>query len=70
MVSFVNADCMDYLKKFEDNHFDIAIVDPPYFSGPEKRRYYGRKNSPIGVERLYEELSTWEVPAKNILMNF
>lgn len=48
-MSFVNADCMDYLKKFEDNHFDIAIVDPPYFSGPEKRRYYGRKNSLIGV---------------------
>lgn len=53
-MSFINADCMDYLKNFEDNHFDIAIVDPPYFSGPEKRRYYGRKNSPIGVERLYE----------------
>ena len=63
-MPFINADCMDYLKKFEDNHFDIAIVDPPYFSGPEKRRYYGRKNSPIGVERLYEELSTWEVPGK------
>lgn len=27
-MSFVNADCMDYLKKFEDNHLDIAIVDP------------------------------------------
>ena len=63
-MTFINADCMDYLKKIEDNHFDIAIVDPPYFSGPEKRRYYGRKNSQIGVERLYEELSTWEVPGK------
>ena len=54
-MTFINADCMDYLNEFEDNHFDIAIVDPPYFSGPEKRRYYGRKNSLIGVKRLYEE---------------
>lgn len=35
-MTFINADCIDYLSEFEDNHFDIAIVDPPYFSGPEK----------------------------------
>lgn len=28
--SFINADCMDYLKDFPDNYFDIAIVDPIY----------------------------------------
>lgn len=25
-----NADCMDYLKTFKDNEFDLAIVDPEY----------------------------------------
>lgn len=50
------------MKKYPDNYFDLAIVDPPYFSGPEKRRYYGRKVSPIGVKRLYGETSEWEVP--------
>lgn len=50
------------MKKYPDNFFDLAIVDPPYFSGPEKRRYYGRKVSPIGVKRLYGETSEWEVP--------
>lgn len=39
-------------------------MDPPYFSGPEKRKYYGRKVSPIGVKRLYGETSEWEVPDK------
>ena len=24
------ADCMDLMKEFKDNHFDLAIVDPPY----------------------------------------
>ena len=25
-----NEDCVDGLKRFSDNHFDLAIVDPPY----------------------------------------
>lgn len=53
------------MKKYPDKFFDLAIVDPPYFSGPEKRRYYGRKVSPIGVKRLYDEVSEWEVPDKS-----
>lgn len=31
--SFINADCMDYLKEFPDDYFDLAIVDPPYGIG-------------------------------------
>ena len=27
---FYNADCMDHIKEFPDNYFDIACVDPPY----------------------------------------
>ena len=27
---FYNSDCMDGMKDYEDNHFDLAIVDPPY----------------------------------------
>ena len=30
MSKFINADCMDYLPTYPDNHFDLAIVDPPY----------------------------------------
>lgn len=59
---FLNMDCLPAMKEYPDNSFDLAIVDPPYFSGPEKRRYYGRKTSPIGVKRLYGETSEWEVP--------
>lgn len=25
-----NIDCMEYMKSLPDNHFDLAIVDPPY----------------------------------------
>ena len=47
---------------FPDNYFDVAIVDPPYYSGPEKRKFYGRKISPIGVQRIYDKSEAWIVP--------
>ena len=27
---FYNMDCMEGMKEFPDNYFDLAIVDPPY----------------------------------------
>ena len=38
---YYNMDCMEGMKQFPDKYFDIAITDPPYFSGPERRGYYG-----------------------------
>ncbi len=28
-----NEDCVEALKRFDNNYFDIAIVDPPYGLG-------------------------------------
>ena len=30
MSEFIHGDCMDYLKDYPDNYFDLAIADPPY----------------------------------------
>ncbi len=46
MSKFINANCLDVMRQYPDAYFDLAIVDPPYFSGPEKRKFYGRKISP------------------------
>ena len=53
---------MEGMKCFPDKYFELAIVDPPYFSGPEKREYYGRKVSPIGVQRIYKPVDDWNIP--------
>jgi site-specific DNA-methyltransferase (adenine-specific) len=29
----LNCDCMELMKQYHDNHFDLAIVDPPYGVG-------------------------------------
>ena len=63
-LGYYNMDCMDGMKMFPDKYFSLAIVDPPYFSGPEFREFYGRKVSPIGVKRIYEKMDNWNVPDK------
>ena len=61
---FQHMDCITEMVKFPDNYFDVAIVDPPYYSGPEKRKFYGRKISPIGVQRIYDKSTSWSVPER------
>lgn len=58
-------DCMEYMRDIADGFFDLAIVDPPYFSGPERRGFYGKKESSIGVRRVNYDISKeWTVPDK------
>ena len=57
-----NMDCMEYMKTIPDKAFDLAVVDPPYFSGPEKRGFYGCKISKIGVYREYRISPKWDIP--------
>lgn len=65
-AGFYNCDCMDGmkgLKVYPDKFFDLAITDPPYFSGPEKRRYYGAKISSCGIKRKeYHVFENWQLP--------
>lgn len=61
-----NMDRVDWLNQFPDKFFDLYIDDPPYFSGPEKREYYGSEISTTGVKRVnYPITDKWEVPGKD-----
>lgn len=63
-VKICNADCMEYMKNCEDASFDLAVVDPPYFSGPNGSGYYGKGYSSLGVQRniRYKTIENWEIP--------
>ena len=41
MSEFINADCMEYLPKYPDNYFDLAICDPPYGGGSQQMPLMG-----------------------------
>lgn len=61
-ITLHEGDCMDILRSLPDKSYDLAIVDPPYYSGPERRQFYGKKVSDIGVSRLYAKSEKWNVP--------
>jgi site-specific DNA-methyltransferase (adenine-specific) len=65
-ATLLHIDCMEYMSTLPDKAFDLAIVDPPYFTGPNLSGYYGKGYSSIGVQRAryYGEAKCWNVPEK------
>ena len=62
MIRLFNSDCMDAFAGMENNQYDLAIVDPPYFSGFAKSKYTGNLYSTTGVRRSHEKIKHWWIP--------
>ena len=49
MKKYILGDCMDHLVNYKDNHFDLAVVDPPYgmnsLDGTKTKKYGINRNS-------------------------
>ena len=65
MNRFSNIDCLIGMAEYEDKHFDLAIVDPPYFEGPNNQGYYNGlgqgKGAAIAPSKDYH-VADWEIP--------
>ena len=44
-VRLFNCDCMAFMVKKPDNYYDLAIIDPPYGIGADKKNSDGAKKS-------------------------
>jgi site-specific DNA-methyltransferase (adenine-specific) len=57
-----NCDNMELMKRFPDNHFDLAIVDPPYGIGEDgaKNHSRGKATKP----KMYTA-KNWDISAPN-----
>jgi site-specific DNA-methyltransferase (adenine-specific) len=64
MIELHNIDCMQYLKTLENNAFELAIVDPPYFEEYAKANYTGSDISTTNVKRQTKKINHWEIPNK------
>ena len=42
MIQITNEDNMELMARYEDNHFDLAIVDPPYGIGEDGLKNHSR----------------------------
>ncbi len=59
-IELLNMDCMVFMKNCPDNAFDLPIVDPPYFDGPQSKVYYGKSVSSTNVKRLSKNSKHWQ----------
>lgn len=57
LLDIRHCDCMDLMAEYPDNHFDLAIVDPPYGIGID-----GQKESLTGKKsaRKYHPIKGWD----------
>ena len=55
-LKIINADCMDIMKNYSDNYFDLAIVDPPYG--------YGKKDTSI-LNFRQKNIKDWNIAPSN-----
>ena len=60
MINIYNMDCLEAMIKMEDNHFDLAIVDPPYGCswGGVEHLLSGDKNKSI---EFAEKAKKWDI---------
>jgi site-specific DNA-methyltransferase (adenine-specific) len=63
VLDISNEDNMDLMARYDDNHFDLAIVDPPYGIGISDVVYKGRNGR---IKRGYLREENWDnaVPTK------
>ncbi len=63
MIRLFNQDSLPAMKAMPDRAYELAIVDPPYFDGPNKSGYYGNVISTTKVKRQsYSIIGSWNVP--------
>lgn len=61
MIRLFNQDCMEALKGFKDNQYDLAIVDPPYGIGVDGQNHSTSKKG----GRRAKEFKGWDIrPSK------
>tara|TARA_R110002020_G_C15990863_1_gene749345 strand:+ start:38 stop:679 length:642 start_codon:yes stop_codon:yes gene_type:complete len=53
-INITNEDNMELMSRYEDNHFDLAIVDPPYGIGADNMTMGSGKN------KKFKKGKTWD----------
>jgi len=58
MINITNEDNMELMARYEDNYFDIAIVDPPYGIGVDGNK---EQRWPDGsIKRKAHKIKSWD----------
>lgn len=64
-----NQDCMDGMKEIPDKFFDLAIVDPPYFSDRSAEGFTAGVSARSACSAIMKNLKTGQFRLQNISMS-
>jgi len=57
LIKLINDDCMNVMKDYDNNHFDLAIVDPPYNLDKSSMQGSGKLKSRV----LNQSDTSWDI---------
>ena len=61
MINITNEDNMKLMARYEDNHFDLAIVDPPYGIGAGSNKFINGTSKTV---KDYYRDNDWDIAPK------
>lgn len=64
-INLHNIDCMKFIKTIPDHHYELAIVDPPYYDDAKNIIIPDGKVSTTGVDRKKYHMGRWNAPSHN-----
>lgn len=62
MIQLFNRDCLEAMREMPDKCFDLSIVDPPYFEGPQKPDYYKGTKQKAKTGKYKTLVNSWSLP--------
>ena len=60
MINLYNQDCLEAMKKMDDNSYELAIVDPPYGIGISTKKQIGYKGFNVFKSKEWDN----KIPSK------
>ncbi len=64
-ITITNEDNMELMKRYPDNYFDLAIVDPPYGINIQKMNYTQSTKGGIAKRKDYSSVGNWDSETPN-----
>jgi site-specific DNA-methyltransferase (adenine-specific) len=64
-MTITNEDNMELMARYEDNHFDLAIVDPPYGINADKEKYTPINETWKGKKKVGYTPKNWDKSIPN-----
>ena len=60
MINITNEDNMELMLRYKDNHFDLAIVDPPYGIDESNNNDFGKKTKNSATKKTDYKKKDWD----------